>query len=211
VSADLKEQLMKEVSREFALAPRRLMVLVATGTLTLAAACGGGGGNDERSAATSTSASTASDPGAGPIPAPSSSEGPGGAPVQLEVDPCSLLTVPEIEDSIGSGVERGGFGEDLPGHCTYSIGGDVGAGVVVIRIEDPTDCGVLLRALSAGSLDGTNAVRVDVGDGGVFVADADVQFSIGGGCVSLAGSRAGENLGQEALVALAQLAAPRVG
>ena len=41
-----------------------------------------------------------------------------------------LLTVPEVEAIVGSGVEQGGDGADLPGRCTYSRGGDVGSGVV---------------------------------------------------------------------------------
>ena len=195
------------------LAARRLIVLVAAGTFTLTTACSGDA-SDKQSASSSTTdgSNSAVDAGAASASPPSSSEASGKAPVQLDVDPCSLLTVPEIEVAIGSGVERGGFGEDLPGRCTYSIGGDVGAGVVAVAIDEPFLCGPLLQALDAGALDATNAFRVDVGDGGVFEQNAgSIQFAVGGGCVGIVGSSGGESLGQDALVALATSAAGRVG
>ena len=165
--------------------------------------------------------SSASDSHTGPAPSsatansPVSPSGAGpssvGAPIQLTADPCSLLTADEIEGAIGPGAELGGFGKDLPGRCTHSVHGDVGAGVVAVVLEDPLNCAALLRALGSSSLEGTNAVRVDVGDGGVYVQDADVQFSIGGGCVSVGGSTRGVNLGQDKLVALATAVATRIG
>jgi hypothetical protein len=134
----------------------------------------------------------------------------GGAAVQLKGDACALLTVPEMEAVLGSGVEQGGFGNDLPGRCTYSLGGDVGAGVVQIILQDPLECNPVMKALASGSLQGTNAVRVDVGDGGFYIQDAQVVFTIHGGCVAVGGSKSGVNLGQEKLVALASAVAGRV-
>jgi hypothetical protein len=122
-----------------------------------------------------------------------------------------LLTVPEIEGALGAGVEQGGFGEDLAGHCTYSLGGDVGAGVVQIILQDPLNCNAVMKALASDSLEGTNAVRVDLGDGGLYVQDSQVVFTIGGGCAAVGGSKSGVNLGQEMLVALATKVAARLG
>ena len=131
--------------------------------------------------------------------------------VQLEGDPCALLTLPEIEGALGTGVEQGGFGDDLPGRCTYSIGGDVGAGVVQITLQDPLECNAVLKALAADSLDGTNAVRVDLGDGALYLKDSQVVVTTGGGCVAVGGSKSGVSLGQEMLVALATKVLARVG
>jgi hypothetical protein len=195
------------------LASRRLMILVAAGTFTLITACGSNASDKQSATAAITDGSNPSvDAGAVSASSPSGSEASGDASVQLDVDPCSLLTVPEIEVAIGSGVERGGFGEDRPGRCTYSIGGDVGVGVVAVAVDEPFLCGPLLQALDAGALDATNAFRVDIGDGGVFEQNAgSIQFAVGGGCVGIVGSSGGESLAQDALVALATAAAGRVG
>jgi hypothetical protein len=120
-----------------------------------------------------------------------------------------LLTVGEIEAAIGSGVEHGGFGEDLPGRCTYSIGGDVGAGVVAISIEDPVICTAIQNALDNG-LSGAQT-KVDVGQGGVADGSGLVQFLVAGGCVGIGGSTGGESLPVDSLVTLAKAAAPRAG
>jgi hypothetical protein len=193
------------------LAVRRSMVLVAVGMLTLTAACAGGE-SDEPSASASTVDAAGAAADAASAPSPSNGEAAAGAPIQLDLDPCSLLTVPEIEVAVGPGVEHGGFGDDTPGRCTYSVRGDVGAGVVGIAVDEPLMCEALLRALDAGSLDPANAVRVDVGDGAIFEKNAgSIQVSVGGGCLGITGSTGGESLGQEALVALATSAVDRVG
>ena len=135
----------------------------------------------------------------------------GGKAVQLQGDPCALLTVAEIEVVLGSGVEQGGFGDDLPGRCTYSLGGDVGAGVVQIVLQDPLNCNAVMKALDSGSLAGSNATPVDLGDGGFYVQDGEVVFTTGGGCVAVGGSKGGINLGPEKLVAFATQVFGRVG
>ncbi len=186
-------------------------MLLAAAALTVLGACGSDGKSSADSAS-SAGTPTAASPAAASAAAPESSAGGlGGAAVQLGGDPCALLTVPEIEVALGSGVEQGGFGEDLAGRCTYSVGGDVGAGVVQIILEDPLECNAVMKALAADSLDGINAVRVDLGDGGLYAKDSDVVFTTGGGCVAVGGSKAGVNLGHDMLVALATKVAARVG
>ncbi len=193
------------------LAWRRSMLLVAALMSTVSAACGGGA-SDASSASASTFGASGDTADAGSAPSKSESGATPAVPIQFDVDPCSLLTVPEIEVAIGRGVERGGFGDDLPGRCTYSRGGDVGAGVVQISVDEPLMCGVLLQALDAGSLDPANAVRVDVGDGAIFEKNAgNIQVSVGGGCLGINGSTGGDPLGQDALVALATSAVGRIG
>lgn len=95
-------------------------------------------------------------------------------------------TQPPRPAAIGS-VELGGLEDNNPATCTYSIGGDVGAGVVSITIGEPFFCSALERALDAGSLEGTNAVAVEFGDGGIVERDGGtIQFAIGGGCIASA-------------------------
>ncbi len=190
---------------------RTRTTLLAAAALTMFGACG----SDAKApsavtsgAQTATTASTAAASTGAPA---TNADGVGESAVQLGGDPCALLTVPEIEAALGSGVEQGGFGEDLPGRCTYSVGGDVGAGVVQISLQSPLECNAVLKALAADSLDGTNAVRVDVGDGGLYLQDSQVVFTTAGGCVAVGGSTGGVNLGQETLVALATSALARVG
>ena len=179
---------------------RRVLWLVA-GAIAFMAACGGGG-KDTNAAAPAAAGSTAS----------AKASGGSSAQTKLEVDPCALLTIPEMEAAIGSGVERGGFSSDAAGSCTFSIDGDVGAGAVDITNEDPLTCRALQSALNAGTLDATNAVKIDVGDGGIYERNAgNIQFAIGGGCLTISASNSSEPLGQDALVTLAKAAAGRIG
>ncbi|MEO5724203.1 MAG: hypothetical protein ABIQ39_02865 [Ilumatobacteraceae bacterium] len=180
-------------------------ILLAALTLTVLGGCG----SDTKASTSPTTAPTS--PTAAPTStAASAPVGLSGQAVQLGGDPCALLTVPEMEAVLGSGVEQGGFGTDLPGRCTFSRGGDIGSGVVQITLQDPPTCNVVMKALASGSLEGTNATRIDVGDGGLFIKDSYAVFTIHGGCVAIGGSKHGINLGQEKLVSLATAAAGRV-
>ena len=184
-------------------------ILLAAATLTVVGACGG----DTKASITPAAASTPT-PNAANATTPTVANAPAGlsgAAVQLGGDPCALLTVPEMEAVLGSGVEQGGFGADLPGRCTYSRGGDVGSGVVQITLQDPLTCNVVMKAMASGSLQGTNATPVDIADGGLFIQDSYAVFTIHGGCVAIGGSKHGINLGQDKLVSLATAAAARVG
>lgn len=180
---------------------RCFLWLVAAGAMTLVAACGGGGSDD-----------TAKPAGGGPTATTGNGGGSEVSPTQLDIDPCTLLTIPEMEEAIGAGVERGGFGKDPPGRCNYSIGGDVGAGAVGITNGDPLLCAALQRAIDAGPTGRSNDVAVDVGDGGIVDAEGGlIQFAIGGGCISITAGESGVGIDQEALVALAEAAAGRAG
>ena len=176
----------------------RGVLWLATAAMAMAAACGGGGDDAGKAGAAGTSSTQRAN-------------GAEAKSTQLDVDPCTLLTIPEMEAAVGSGIERGGFGQDPPGRCNYSLGGDVGRGAVGITNGDPLLCNALRHALDAGSV-GADAVKVDVGDGGIVGRDAGpIQFVIGGGCISISASNHGKSLGREPLVALAKAAAGRVG
>lgn len=181
-----------------------VVAALAVGALALGlGACGSDDGGDSSSGGsggtTSPQVTTSSDDS-------SANE----APVQLDVDPCTLLTIPEMEVAIGPGVEQGGFGEDLAGRCTYSIGGDVGAGVVAISLPEPLVCAAIQRAIDDGG--SANGVVVDVGEGGIVEPEGGIiQFLVGGGCVGIGGSAEGESLDQDTLTTLAMAAAGRIG
>jgi hypothetical protein len=186
-------------------------MLMAAAALTVLAACG----SDKKPSADGAAGAatpTAASPSTANTAAPAASAGAfGGKAVQLGGDPCALLTVPEIEVALGSGVEQGGFGEDLAGRCTYSLGGDVGAGVVQIILQDPLECNAVMKAMASDSLDGVDAERIDLGDGGLYLRYGQAVFTTGGGCVAVGGSKAGVNLGQEMLLSLAAKVAARIG
>jgi hypothetical protein len=186
------------------------ITLLATVALTVLGACG----SDTKASLGATSAAdtpTAASASGATTPAPPPAVGAlGGNAIQLGGDPCLLLTVPEIETVLGSGVEQGGFGEDLPGRCTYSVGGDVGAGVVQIILQTPLECNAVMKALADDSFAPTDAVHIDLGDGG-FILQTQVVFTTGGGCVAVGGSDSGVTLDRETLVALATKVAGRVG
>jgi hypothetical protein len=182
--------------------PSRRMLYLVAGTIAMTAACGAGSSGGGGGAAA---------PGGAGSTAAAKTSSTSGAQTKLEVDACTLLTVPEMEAAIGTGVERGGFSTDAPGSCTFSIGGDVGAGTVHITNEDPLTCRALQSALDAGALDATNAVKIDVGDGGIYERKAGhLQFAIAGGCLSISASHRSDPIGQDALVTLAHAAAGRI-
>jgi hypothetical protein len=193
------------------------IVVVVMGALAVGlSACGSDTGSpNAATVGTSARGGTVSSPASDPVSDPASDpvtagSGTSSSPqsAQPNVDPCSLLTVAEIEAVVGPGVEQGGFGKDLPGRCTYSVGGDVGAGVVAISLEDPLVCAALQRAVDSGSAG--QAVPIDVGEGGFVETYGTVEFLVGGGgCVSISGSTDGQSLSQEALISLATTAAPR--
>ena len=192
---------------------RAAVVAVVVGALVVGvAACGsdGGGGSSSAGSGGTTSPGVEAAPGATDSPT-SGGDSPSTADrVQLDVDPCTLLTLPEMEAAIGSGVEHGGFGDDLAGRCTYSIGGDVGAGAIAISLGDPLLCAAIHRAIDSGG--SAKGVLVDIGQGGIVDSDGGfIQFLVGGGCVGISGSAEGESLPQDVLVTLATAAAGRVG
>lgn len=191
------------------------LAVIAVGALAVGmAACGSeNGSSGAPTAATSARGGTVLAPASDPASGPATAGSGGSSDSQSEaasVDPCSLLTVAEIEAAVGPGVEQGGFGQDLPGRCTYSVGGDVGAGVVAISLEDPLVCAALQRAVDSGSAG--QAVKIDVGEGGFVETYGTVEFLVGGGrCVSISGSTDGKSLSQDTLISLATTAAPRAG
>jgi len=142
------------------------------GLILTMSACGGGG-----SVSTKTPAPNATG-------APSSG-GFTANPVQLTVDPCSLVTKAEAEALVGA-VNTPATGTDGR-TCVYVSSKNTG-GQFAVTLQSPEFCKLLFLELNK-NLFGGQQVRADVGDGGMQVKDnGNVQFVVRGGCVEVDGS-----------------------
>lgn len=158
-------------------------------------ACGSGGGSDGSAGDVATSRTTTSSA------LPTAYDD----PVQLETDPCTLVTQQEAEEVIGAPVAMGKNGHV----CTYTANGNGGH----IAVEDlaPAFCTLLVEALQQ-DLFGGDQVRVDdVGDGAMLVkGNGDVQFTVEGGCIDVSGSLGDGSVSDEIMLDLARTAGGRV-
>ncbi|MCU1400963.1 MAG: hypothetical protein JWN62_4072 [Acidimicrobiales bacterium] len=189
---------------------RRSAVAAVLGALAFGLiGCGSDSGSSGGASSPAASDQVASQSAATASPTNGSDAARSGAAVLLDVDPCTLLTPAEMEAAVGKGLERGGLGTDLPGRCTYSVGGDLGVGVVAISVQDPLVCTAVKKAVDSGA-DPQSKV-VDVGDGGVVGQGGTIDFLLGGGCVRITASIKGRSLAPDSLVMLATAAAGRVG
>ncbi len=108
-------------------------------------------------------------------------------PVQLTVDPCTLVTKTEAEALIGP-VNDTDSGTYDPPKCIY-VSSESTGGQLAVSLTEPDFCKLLFLALDQDMF-GDVQVRVDdVGDGGMLVkGNGNVQFVVGGGCVEVAGN-----------------------
>jgi hypothetical protein len=171
---------------------------ICAGLLLVAlTACGGGGGGGGGGDGSSSAKDT---------PSPESSTPPTyGDPVQLSVDPCSLVTQPEAEEVIGLPVSVGRSASI----CTYTATGNGGH----IAIEDlaPMFCSLLTETLRQDRFGGDQIRVDDVGDGGMLVKGlGNVQFVVQGGCVSIDAVHGDTRPTDDIMLDLAKTAAGRV-
>lgn len=167
---------------------------ICTGLLLVTlTACGSGGDGSAGDGKTSRTATSSALPSAYDDP------------VQLETDPCALVTQQEAEEVIGEPVATGKNGHV----CTYTANGNGGH----IAVEDlaPAFCALLVEALRQ-DLFGGDQVRVDdVGDGAMLVkGNGDVQFTVEGGCVDVSGSLGDGSVSDDVMLDLARTAGGRV-
>jgi len=149
----------------------RHYVSVAVVVLAVLSACGGGSGG------------TGGGSGAAKQPGSQAKKGPRPDPVQLTVDPCTLVTRAEAEKAMGASLKvGGGTGAKL---CTYEEPG----GVFSVQLLEPLFCKMLISELdNPGVLAGDQIGVADVADGGVQTkGGGSVQFLSHGGCVELNG------------------------
>ena len=181
---------------------RRLLVIAVAGvSVALLAACGSGSGSGSGSGrlATATTSGAAGD-SAGNETAYN------GTPLQLDVDPCTLVTKAEAEEVLGAAVAQGS-GDD--GHiCTYTANGS--GGTVTVNEQAPDFCKLLFLALEKDIFGGVQ-VRIDAGDGGMQVTGGgNVQVVVDGGCLEVEGSKGDGKVDDATILALTKVAIERV-
>jgi hypothetical protein len=126
-------------------------------------------------------------------------------PVQLTVDPCTLVTQEEAQTTLGHPATEGLNGTV----CTYTANGN--GGHIAVETVAPDFCKLLFLALK-NNLFGGAQVRVDdVGDGGMLVkGNGNVQFVVHGGCVSVDATVGDTHPPDDTVLSLARTAAGRV-
>jgi hypothetical protein len=172
-----------------------------TGLLLVAlTACGGGGGGSGDNGA------PASDGGTGSPATHVPSSAFSGEPVQLTVDPCSLVSEVEAQKVIGLPVAKGLNGRV----CTYTANGN--GGHLAVETLAPPFCKLLFVALQSNLLGGDQVRVEDVGDGAMLVrGNGNVQFVVHGGCVSITAMVGDTSPSDDTTLSLARTAASRVG
>lgn len=107
-------------------------------------------------------------------------------PVQLTVDPCTLVTQEEAEALIGPVGPADGDTFDPP-KCIY-VSSESTGGQLAISLTEPDFCKLLFLALDQDMFGGVQVRVDDVGDGGMLVeGNGNVQFTVGGGCIEVDG------------------------
>lgn len=149
-----------------------LLATLALATLVGLAACGG------------TDTGT---PGGTGAPSGSGSTGPKknlpANPVQLTVDPCTLVT--QSEASAALGVQATGSKGSTGFSCNYT---NASAHLSAID-QTPEECGLTVLQIQ-NITPGKSQKPVDIGDGGIqYLGAGKVQFVKSGGCISIEGAR----------------------
>jgi|GEM_PF-1464640 len=175
--------------------------LVCALVLTVSA-CGGSESSSSDAAPTKTTAGTDSLPDSADDAVAFTAE-----PVQLTVDPCTLVTKTEAETLIGPANDSGTYD---PPKCIYTSSENTG-GQLAVSLTEPEFCKLLFLALDQNMFSDVQ-VRVDVGDGGMLVKGlGNVQFAVDGGCVEVSGNvDLDTKIDDETIVRLANTAAERV-
>ena len=170
--------------------------------LVLFTACGGGDGVSKAAASGLTEAASGTIGTSG-----SNSAAFTATPVQLTMDPCTLVTKAEAERVIGASVSQG-LGAN--GHvCTYTANGN--GGIVSVQTVAPAFCKLLFMALDKNFFGGAQ-VRADVGQGGMQVkGGGNVQFVVGGGCLEINARKGGTSVDDATVLAMAKTATGRAG
>ncbi len=155
-------------------------------------ACGGGG--------------TAKTANPAPAPAAGKKSTFTADPVQLTVDPCTLVTAAEAQKVIGVPVTQGRNGKV----CTYVANGN--GGHIAVETQVPAFCKLLFLALEKDFFGGAQVRVNDVGDGGMLVkGNGNVQFVSHGGCVAIDAAVGDSHPADATMLGLGRTAANRVG
>lgn len=143
-----------------------------------AAACGSNASDSSSNAEPNAGASSANTGGGSEFKA---------TPVQLTVDPCTLVTAAEVEALIGPVNPTPGVGSDEL-TCVRVSSKNTG-GQLAVTLQSPDLCKLLFLALDEDFFGGKQVRVDDVGSGGMQVqGNGNVQFVVKGGCVEVSGT-----------------------
>lgn len=172
-----------------------------------ASACGGGGGSDK---ASSSNAAPTTEKTAKGATSASGTVDFTAQPVQLTVDPCTLVTKVEAEAVIGPVGDADSSIYDPP-KCIY-VSSESTGGQLAISLTKPDFCKLLFLTLDQNMFGGAQVHVDDVGDGGMLVkGNGNLQFVVGGGCIEVAGTVDHDTKIDDAtMLQLAKTAAERV-
>ncbi|MGB9378795.1 MAG: DUF3558 family protein [Mycobacteriales bacterium] len=156
-------------------------------------ACGGSG------------TTKSSNPAAAPAGAAGKKSAFTATPVQLNVDPCTLVTAAEAREVMGLALTQGRNGIV----CTYVANG--AGGTLAVTTQEPTFCKLLFLALDKNFFGGKQVRVNDLGDGGMLVkGNGHVEFVSHGGCVSISAQKGMDHPTDETMLRLGRTAATRV-
>ncbi len=132
-----------------------------------------------------------------------------GQAVQLNFDPCTLITQAEAKTALGVDVNPLSTDNGGGGACNY-----LGVGSpshLLASLPSSADCNLLFLQIDS-NLFGDVQKRVDgIGDGGMIVTgEGNLQIAIHHGCFELDGATADGPLADSAMLDLARTAASRV-
>ena len=107
-------------------------------------------------------------------------------PVQLAMDPCTLVTKAEAEAVVGPVGDANGS-TFTPPKCVHVSSKGTG-GQLVVSLTEPDFCALLFLALDQNIFGDVQKRVDDVGDGGMLVkGNGNVQFVVDGGCIEIDG------------------------
>lgn len=172
--------------------------------IIITSACGGSGGGGSSGDASKSDASSSPAAG-GPNKADFTAK-----PIQLELDPCALVTKTEAEALIGPVGDANGD-TFTPPKCVYVSSKGTG-GQLVVSLTEPDFCALLFLALDKNIFGGVQKRLDDIGDGGMLVkGNGNVQFVVNGGCIEVAGAVDRETkVDDQTMLRVAKSAAERV-
>ncbi len=176
----------------------RTRTAVICALILAASACGGGTG-EHSSSDTAGTGKTAN----------------GGAdftaePVQLEADPCTLVTSSEAAAVIGAVNETPGVGTDK--HTCVHVSSENTGGQLAVTEQSPDLCKLLFLALDKNLFGGAQVRIDDIASGGMLVkGNGNVQLVVNGGCLEVDGRLTyDKKIDDATMLRLAKTAAGRV-
>jgi hypothetical protein len=131
-------------------------------------------------------------------------------PVQLNADPCTLVTGTEASAVIGAVNDTPGVGTDK--HTCVYVSSEHTGGQLAVTEQPPGICKLLFLALDKDIFGGAQVRIDDIASGGMLVkGNGNVQLVVHRGCVEVAGRLTyDKKVDDDTMLGLAKTAAGRV-